>query len=165
MQSTRSASTMFLRISPSPAWLEDMEPLASTNPAKPVGARGNLGYPVGSTRNKLFCSHLSRGGRFQGSCSMWTTFRRYWSTDLGPAGSGLACPSFRIGSTERACYWHKNGELELFNITKDPLELYGPRMKRPSSRSSPESCTYTRGTLRAKGRTRCSSRKGPGPTT
>ena len=39
MQSTRSASTMFLRISPSPDVEEDMEPLASTNPAMPLGDR------------------------------------------------------------------------------------------------------------------------------
>ncbi len=39
MQSTRSASMMFLRISPSPDWLDDMEPLASTKPGEPVGAR------------------------------------------------------------------------------------------------------------------------------
>ena len=37
MQSTRSASTMFFRISPSPEVLEDMDPLASTNPAIPRG--------------------------------------------------------------------------------------------------------------------------------
>ena len=30
---------MVLRISPSPDWFDDMEPLASTNPASPVGAR------------------------------------------------------------------------------------------------------------------------------
>ena len=30
---------MFLRISPSPAWFDDMEPLASTKPAMPRGAR------------------------------------------------------------------------------------------------------------------------------
>ena len=35
----RSASTMALRISPSPDWLDDIEPLASTKPARPVGAR------------------------------------------------------------------------------------------------------------------------------
>ena len=37
MQSTRSASMRFLRISPSPDWLDDIEPLASTKPATPVG--------------------------------------------------------------------------------------------------------------------------------
>ena len=39
MQSTRSASMMFFRISPSPDWFEDMDPFASTKPAMPVGAR------------------------------------------------------------------------------------------------------------------------------
>ena len=39
MQSTRPALIKFLRISPSPDWLDDMEPLASTNPAVPRGAR------------------------------------------------------------------------------------------------------------------------------
>ena len=39
MQSTSPASTIPLRIPPSPDWLEDMEPLASTNPATPRGAR------------------------------------------------------------------------------------------------------------------------------
>ena len=39
MQSTRSASMMFLRISPSPDWFDDIEPLASTKPAWPVGAK------------------------------------------------------------------------------------------------------------------------------
>ena len=29
----------FLRISPSPDWLDDIDPLASTNPAIPLGAR------------------------------------------------------------------------------------------------------------------------------
>ena len=40
MQSTRPASMIFLRISPSPDWLEDMEPLDSTNPAAPWGPDG-----------------------------------------------------------------------------------------------------------------------------
>ena len=39
MQSTRSASTSLRRISPSPDCFEDNEPLASTNPAVPFGAR------------------------------------------------------------------------------------------------------------------------------
>ena len=39
MQSTRSASMMARRMSPSPDWLDDMEPLASTKPAVPPGAR------------------------------------------------------------------------------------------------------------------------------
>jgi hypothetical protein len=39
MQSTRSASTIALRISPSPDWLLDIEPLANTKPATPFGAR------------------------------------------------------------------------------------------------------------------------------
>ena len=39
MQSTSFASTRFLRIAPSPAWLDDIEPLASTKPAIPAGAR------------------------------------------------------------------------------------------------------------------------------
>ena len=39
MQSTRSSSMIFLRISPSPDWLDDMAPLASTNPAMPRGDR------------------------------------------------------------------------------------------------------------------------------
>ena len=39
MQSTRSASTIALRISPSPDWFDDIEPFASTNPATPCGAR------------------------------------------------------------------------------------------------------------------------------
>ena len=37
MQSTRSASMMALRISPSPDWFDDIEPLASTKPAMPGG--------------------------------------------------------------------------------------------------------------------------------
>ena len=37
MQSTRSASMMFFRISPSPDWFDDIEPLARTKPAMPVG--------------------------------------------------------------------------------------------------------------------------------
>jgi len=48
---------MFLRISPSPDWLEDMEPLASTKPATPAGARwwmmcwtqAKLALPAGGT--------------------------------------------------------------------------------------------------------------------
>ena len=39
MQSTRSASISCLRISPSPDWLDDIEPFASTKPATPAGAR------------------------------------------------------------------------------------------------------------------------------
>ncbi len=39
MQSTRSASIIFRRISPSPDWLLDIDPLARTNPAMPLGAR------------------------------------------------------------------------------------------------------------------------------
>ena len=39
MQSTKSASMMALRISPSPDWFDDIEPLASTKPASPVGAK------------------------------------------------------------------------------------------------------------------------------
>jgi predicted DNA-binding protein with PD1-like motif len=39
MQSTRSASTIALRISPSPDWFDDIEPLASTKPAVPFGAK------------------------------------------------------------------------------------------------------------------------------
>ncbi len=38
MQETRSASTSWARISPSPPELEDMEPLAMTTPALPPGA-------------------------------------------------------------------------------------------------------------------------------
>ena len=37
MQSTKSASVMLLRISPSFEVLDDMEPLASTKPAIPTG--------------------------------------------------------------------------------------------------------------------------------
>src|SRR5437660_838819 len=36
MQSTKSASMMALRISPSPDWFDDIEPLASTKPARRV---------------------------------------------------------------------------------------------------------------------------------
>ena len=39
MQSTKSASMMFFRISPSFDWLDDIEPFARTKPASPVGAR------------------------------------------------------------------------------------------------------------------------------
>ena len=39
MQSTTSASTIFALISPSPDCCEDIEPLASTTPAVPRGAR------------------------------------------------------------------------------------------------------------------------------
>ena len=39
MQSTKSASIRFFRISPSPDWLDDIDPFASTNPATPAGAR------------------------------------------------------------------------------------------------------------------------------
>ena len=35
----QSASMMALRISPSPDWLDDIEPLANTKPRSPVGAR------------------------------------------------------------------------------------------------------------------------------
>ncbi len=46
---------MALRISPSPDWLDDIEPLARTKPAMPVGARwwmkcwtqAKLALPVG----------------------------------------------------------------------------------------------------------------------
>ena len=55
MQSTMSASIIALRISPSPDWLELIEPLASTNPAMPLGAKwwmkcwtqAKLALPVG----------------------------------------------------------------------------------------------------------------------
>ena len=61
MQSTSPASMMFLRISPSPDWFDDMEPLARTKPAMPRGARwyrkcctqAKLALPVGGTP----CSH------------------------------------------------------------------------------------------------------------
>ncbi len=39
MQSTRSASMLFLRMSPSPDWLDESEPLARTKPAVPLGGR------------------------------------------------------------------------------------------------------------------------------
>ena len=39
MQSTKSASIRFFRISPSPDWFDDIEPFASTNPATPPGAK------------------------------------------------------------------------------------------------------------------------------
>ena len=39
MQSTRSASMIFFRISPSPEVFEDIEPLARTKPAIPIGER------------------------------------------------------------------------------------------------------------------------------
>lgn len=39
MQSTTSAFTIAVRISPSPDWLELIEPLASTTPAVPFGFR------------------------------------------------------------------------------------------------------------------------------
>ena len=39
MQSTRSASIKARRMSPSPEVLVDIEPLASTKPAMPLGAR------------------------------------------------------------------------------------------------------------------------------
>ena len=39
MQSTTSPSIIARRISPSPDWVEDIEPLASTTPAVPEGAR------------------------------------------------------------------------------------------------------------------------------
>ena len=39
MQSTRSCSTRLWRISPSPDEFEDIEPLASTTPAVPLGAK------------------------------------------------------------------------------------------------------------------------------
>ena len=39
MQSTWSASTSFCRMTPSPDCMDDMEPLASTKPAVPVGAK------------------------------------------------------------------------------------------------------------------------------
>ena len=39
MQSTTPPSIIALRMSPSPDWLEDMEPLASTTPAVPWGPR------------------------------------------------------------------------------------------------------------------------------
>src|SRR5207249_10028067 len=69
MQSTKSASIMFLRISPSFEVLEDMEPLASTKPAIPVGERwwmkcctqAKLALFVGGTPN----FHLTS------SCSSW----------------------------------------------------------------------------------------------
>ena len=40
MQSTGSAATMFLRISPSPDWFEDIDPLARTKPSEPRGRDG-----------------------------------------------------------------------------------------------------------------------------
>ena len=57
MQSTRSASIRFFRISPSPDWLDDIDPLASTNPATPAGPRwctmcctqAKLALPFGGT--------------------------------------------------------------------------------------------------------------------
>ena len=57
MQSTTSASMMFLRISPSPDWLDDIEPLARTKPASPVGAKwwimcctqAKFAFPAGGT--------------------------------------------------------------------------------------------------------------------
>ena len=39
MQCTKSASMIFLRISPSLDWLDDMDPLARTNPATPRGGQ------------------------------------------------------------------------------------------------------------------------------
>ena len=67
MQSTRSASTMFFRISPSPDWLEDMDPFASTNPAMPRGARwwrkcctqAKLAFPTGGIPWTHLLSSLS----------------------------------------------------------------------------------------------------------
>ncbi len=64
MQSTRPASIRFLRISPSPDWLDDIEPLASTKPATPAGARwwtmcctqAKLALPAGGTP---YCQRLS----------------------------------------------------------------------------------------------------------
>src|SRR5665647_2777821 len=64
MQSTRPCSTRFLRISPSPDWLEDIEPLASTKPATPVGdsllamccTHAKFALPAGGTP---YCQRLS----------------------------------------------------------------------------------------------------------
>ena len=39
MQSTKSASMMFLRISPSPDWFDDNEPLGMMKPAVPLGGQ------------------------------------------------------------------------------------------------------------------------------
>ena len=59
MQSTKSASSMALRISPSPDCCDDMEPLASTTPAVPPGLRwctmccsqAKLALPFGGVPN------------------------------------------------------------------------------------------------------------------
>src|SRR5712691_3788160 len=64
MQSTRSASTMLLRIPPPPDWFDDIEPLASTKPATPAGARwwtmcciqAKLALPAGGAP---YCQRLS----------------------------------------------------------------------------------------------------------
>src|SRR5437867_12512291 len=71
MQSTRSASMMFLRISPSFDWLDDIDPLASTKPASPVGARwwmkcctqAKLALPAGGTPYTQRLSSLSSSPR------------------------------------------------------------------------------------------------------
>ena len=68
MQSTRSASIRFVRILPSPDWLEDMEPLARTKPAVPRGERwckkcwtqAKLALPFGGTP---YCQRLSSCSR------------------------------------------------------------------------------------------------------
>ena len=66
MQSTWSASIRFFLIPPSPDWADDMEPLASTKPATPVGARwwtmcctqAKLALPFGGAP---YCQRLSSG--------------------------------------------------------------------------------------------------------
>ena len=67
MQSTRLASTMFFLISPSPEVFEDMDPLASTNPAMPRGDRwwrkcctqAKLAFPAGGAPWTHLLSSLS----------------------------------------------------------------------------------------------------------
>ena len=66
MQSTRLASISDLRMFPSPDWLDDMEPLASTKPAAPAGDRwwtmcctqAKLALPLGGTP---YCQRLVLG--------------------------------------------------------------------------------------------------------
>ena len=70
IQFTTSASTSARRISPSPLWAEDMEPLASTTPAVPLGARwwtmcwshAQLALPTGGAPNFQRASSRRRAG-------------------------------------------------------------------------------------------------------
>src|SRR5665647_1499537 len=64
MQSTRPRSTRFLRISPSPDWLDDIDPFANTKAATPVGdnllamccTHAKFALPAGGTP---YCQRLS----------------------------------------------------------------------------------------------------------